>query len=531
MGGGRPPFFCKGTLMARESDEGSARLLAIRQLAAEKNLARDVVFSAVESAIASSYRSEGESGPSVQVTLDPTNGAINAFYEKTIVPEVEDENLEMALDEAQQYKTDAKLGEVIRFQLPDNESRVAAQTVKQVVLQRLREAEREAIYEEYIDKEGDLVLGTVQRIEPRQTIVEIGRGTEAVLPNHEQVRNEHLRQGQRIKVVLLEVNKATKGPQIVVSRSHRSLIRRLFEVEVPEVSQGRVEIISIAREAGHRSKVAVHSRITSIDPIGACVGVRSSRIQNVVNELGGERIDIVKWDKDPSVFISNALSPVQVTGVNTEDEYRSTVVVPDSMVSLAIGREGQNGRLAAKLTGYWINISSEAGVARADESTSEIGEAPSPFEPYPQLPEGIEPDLDILKVRDELLARETAKPEPAPVPVTPEPVKDEVVSGTEVESPAEEEQDFNAMLSEMEVPDEETRESEAYGEEVADENEEYEVPVTINEEEGLTAIRFAEDVLPERSTEDDDQKKKKRRAPRRYEDEEDEDFEYSGRIH
>ena len=521
--------------MARESDAGSMRLLAIRQLAAEKKLSREVVFSAVESAIASSYRQEGESGPSVQVTLDPGNGAINAFYEKLIVSEIADDNLEMSLDEAQRYKEDAKLGEVIRFQLPDNESRVAAQTVKQVVLQRLREAEREAIYEEYIDKEGDLVLGTVQRIEPRQTIVEIGRGTEAILPNHEQVRNEHLRQGQRIKVVLLEVNKESKGPQIVVSRSHRSLIRRLFEVEVPEVSQGRVEIISIAREAGHRSKVAVYSRINSIDPIGACVGVRSSRIQNVVNELGGERIDIVKWDKDPEVFIANALSPVQVVGVTTEHEYRSTVIVPDSMVSLAIGREGQNGRLAAKLTGYWINISSEAGIARADTEKTDIGEAPSPFEPYPALPEGIEPDLDILKVRDALLERETAKPEPTPVAATAtaQTVQEEAVvdSGDSVESPAEE-QDFNALLLEMEVPDEETRESEGYGEEVDKMDEEYEVPVTINEEESLTAIRFAEDVLPERSTETEDPKKKKRRAPRRYEDEdEDEDFEYSGRIH
>ncbi len=518
--------------MARESDAGSMRLLAIKQLAAEKKLSREVVFSAVEIAIASSYRQEGESGPFVQVTLDPGSGAINAFYEKLIVSEIADDNLEMSLDEAQRYKEDAKLGEVIRFQLPDNESRVAAQTVKQVVLQRLREAEREAIYEEYIDKEGDLVLGTVQRIEPRQTIVEIGRGTEAILPNHEQVRNEHLRQGQRIKVVLLEVNKESKGPQIVVSRSHRSLIRRLFEVEVPEVSQGRVEIISIAREAGHRSKVAVYSRINSIDPIGACVGVRSSRIQNVVNELGGERIDIVKWDKDPEVFIANALSPVQVVGVTTEHEYRSTVIVPDSMVSLAIGREGQNGRLAAKLTGYWINISSEAGIARTDTEKTDIGEAPSPFEPYPALPEGIEPDLDILKVRDALLERETAKPEPTPVAATPQPVQEEIVdSGDSVESPAEE-QDFNALLLEMEVPDEETRESAGYGEEVDKMDEEYEVPVTINEEESLTAIRFAEDVLPERSTETEDPKKKKRRVSRRYEDEdEDEDIEYSGRIH
>ena len=204
--------------------------------------------------------------------------------------------------------------------------------------------------------------------------------TETVLPWGEQIRNEHLRAGQRLKVVILEVNEAAKGPQIVVSRAHRNLLRRLFEAEVPEVSAGRVEIKSIAREGGHRSKVAVHARLQSIDPIGACVGMRGARIQNVINELNGERIDIIKWDPDIKTFIANALSPAEVVSVEIdEDNHRATVSVPDSMLSLAIGKEGQNARLAAKLTSWWIDIRSQSSLERAE---GEIGEAPASFGPH-----------------------------------------------------------------------------------------------------------------------------------------------------
>jgi len=243
---------------------------------------------------------------------------------------------------------------------PANAGRIAAQTAKQVVLQRLREAEREVVYEEYSGKEGDIVSGQVQRMEGRNVIIDLGK-TEAVLPPPEQVRTEHYRTGQRVKVLLAEVHKAAKGPQVVVSRTHKDLLRRLFELEVPEIFKGIVEIKSIAREAGYRSKVAVWSRQEGVDPVGACVGMRGIRIQNVVNELNGERIDVVQWDPEPSRFVANALSPAQVVSVDTrEAENTAEVVVPDRQLSLAIGKEGQNARLAAKLTGWRIDIKSQS---------------------------------------------------------------------------------------------------------------------------------------------------------------------------
>ena len=372
-------------------------LLAISQLAAEKNLAREVIFQAVEAALASAYRRDGEEGPEVHVRISGETGDISAFIQKTVVRNVEDTNLEMDLEEASRYKPDARIDDVLEFEVkpPENAGRIAAQTAKQVVLQRLREAERGAIYEEYADKQGEVLLATVQRVESRQATVEIGRGTEALLPGSEMVRNEHLRAGQRVKVLLLEVNDEVKGPQVIVSRGHRLLLRRLLEVEVPEIAQGRVEVKAIAREGGHRSKVAVHGRAASVDPIGACVGMRGSRIQNVVNELGGERVDIIKLDSDPVNFVTNALSPAQVVDVQLDEDSREAViVVPDSMLSLAIGKEGQNARLAAKLSGFRISIRSQTGTERDTEGAT-IVEAPAAFDAFPP---GTEPDLDILQL-------------------------------------------------------------------------------------------------------------------------------------
>jgi transcription termination/antitermination protein NusA len=496
-------------------------LLAIGQLAAEKNLSQNIIFEAVEAALASAYRREGEEGPEVIVKIDPGTGETRAFIQKTVVSTVDDAQVEMTLEEAKRYKPTAINGDVLEFdmKIPENAGRIAAQTAKQVVLQRLREAERDAVFDEYHGHENELVLGTVQRAEPRQTIVEIGRGTETVLPWGEQIRNEHLRAGERLKVIILEVNEAAKGPQVVVSRAHRNLLRRLFENEVPEVSAGRVEIKAIAREGGHRSKVAVHARMQSIDPIGACVGMRGSRIQNVVNELNGERIDIIKWDADIKAFIANALSPAEVVSVDIdEDEHRATVTVPDSMLSLAIGKEGQNARLAAKLTSWWIDIRSQSALERAED---EMAEAPASFEPYR---EGEEPDIDIIEVT----------PEPEPVVATPAAATVVAAAVTEEEPVVEEDPDFAAAMASMEVPDEEERESETYGEERLDEDdEEYEIPTMVVPEERPSAIRFAEDVLPTREEDEADAKKKKKRAPR-VEDELDEDLEeidYSGRIH
>ncbi|HET7738840.1 MAG TPA: transcription termination factor NusA [Tepidiformaceae bacterium] len=497
-------------------------LLAIGALAAEKNLPKDVVLEAVEAALTSAYRRDGENAPNVYVKVDSETGDIRAYMQKSVVEEVEEPNLEIALAEAARYKRDAKAGDVLDFEmpLPENAGRIAAQTAKQVVLQRLREAERDAVYDEYSGKEGEILVGTIQRVEPRQMIVELGKGTEAVLPSMEQVRNEHLRAGQRVKVIVLEVQKAVKGPQVIVSRAHRSLLRRLLEMEVPEILAGTVEVKSIAREGGHRSKVAVHARNANVDPIGACVGPRGSRIQNIVNELGGERVDIVKWDPDPGNFVGNALSPAEVIEVTIDEmEHRATVTVPDKMLSLAIGKEGQNARLAAKLTGWRIDIHSQSAAERGEEG---LAEAASTFEPF--MP-GEEPDIDIITVEEEpvvLAPAATLAPEVAEGDAATE-EGDEAAAEPEVLEPA-------AALA-----DEEDEDEDEAGD---DDEEEYEVPTVVVPENRPAAIRFAEDVLPRREVEADDPAKraaakKVKRAPRFVEDvEEDlEEIDYSGRIH
>ncbi|HML96959.1 MAG TPA: transcription termination factor NusA [Tepidiformaceae bacterium] len=505
-------------------------LLALGQLAAEKNLPREVVFEAVEAALTSAFRREGDNAPNINVKIDTSSGDIRAYRQMVVVEEVEEPAVEMTLAEARRWKPDVRVGDVLDFeeQLPPNAGRIAAQTAKQVVLQRLREAERDAVYEEYAGKEGELLVGTVQRVEARQIIIELGRGTEAVLPYGEQVRNEHLRPGQRVKVLVLEVMKAVKGPQIVVSRSHRTLLRRLFEMEVPEIKAGTVEIKSIAREGGHRSKVAVHARNPNIDPIGACVGMRGTRIQNIVNELGGERIDVIKWDPDPANFVSNALSPAQVLEVEIDpEEHLASVVVPDKMLSLAIGKEGQNARLAAKLTGWRINIRSQTSKARAEEGEVE---APLAFEPFAP---GEAPDIDIIEAAEEVAAAAEAAPGVSEESAVPSPAA--ATAAPAAEPVAEEEEiSFAAVVERMEVPDREERESEDYGE---DEDEEYEIPTTVVAEMKPSAIRFAEDVLPKRPEEPEEARKpaakKARRGPRFLEEEDDEmeDIDYSGRIH
>ncbi|MFC2045244.1 transcription termination factor NusA [Chloroflexota bacterium] len=347
-------------------------LIAITQLAAEKNLSREIVVNAVESALASAYKKEDFApNQEISVKLDPNTGKVEVWAEKTVVELPADHRYEISLIDAQRVRKDVQLGETIKIEAtPHNAGRIAAQTAKQVILQRLHEAEHSAIFEEYADKEEDIVIGFVQRIEPGRILVDLGR-TEAVLPAAEQVRNERYRVGQRIRVYLLEVVRTGKGPQLVISRSHPNLLRRLFELEVPEVLNGIVEVKSVAREAGYRSKVAVTAKQEGIDPVGCCVGLRGIRIQNIVNELSGEKIDIVIWHSDATVFIANALSPAQISNVElNEKEGIATVVVPDRQLSLAIGKEGQNARLAAKLTGWRIDIKS-ASVAE-EERLAEV---------------------------------------------------------------------------------------------------------------------------------------------------------------
>ncbi|ACZ61984.1 transcription termination factor NusA [Dehalococcoides mccartyi] len=346
-------------------------LLAITQLSAEKNLPKEVVLATVESALVSAYRKESFApNQNITVKIDPLTGKVKVMAEKQVVEKVIDSRQEMRLLEAKRQKADAKIGDLMMVEdTPADAGRIAAQTAKQVILQRLHEAENTAIFDEYASKAGDTLVGVVQRIEPKQITVDIGR-VEAIMPASEQAYGERYRAGQRIKVYVVDVAKTAKGPAVIVSRSHPGLVRRLFEMEVPEVFNQLVEIKAVAREAGSRSKVAVGALQPGIDPVGCCVGLRGIRIQNIVSELNGEKIDVVAWDNEIATFIANSLSPAQVTKVIlNEAEKSAIVVIPDRQLSLGIGKEGQNVRLAVKLTGWRIDIksASDEEVERAEE--------------------------------------------------------------------------------------------------------------------------------------------------------------------
>ena len=339
-------------------------LIALTQLAAERGLPKEMVLGAIEAALASAYKKDNLAAEqNISVRLNPASGDIRVFVLMDVVEDVEDDKTELNLEGALKLNPNAKVGDVIEIESEHNlAGRIAAQTAKQVVMQRLREAERELVFEEYADRSEDVTTGTIQRLEPRQIIVDLGR-TEALLPEREQVPTERYRHGQKLKLYIVEVAMTAKGPEIIVSRSDKNLLKRLFEIEVPEIFNGIVEIKAIAREPGSRSKVAVVATQEGVDAVGSCVGLRGIRIQNVVNELQGEKIDVVQWHSDPSTFISNALNPSQVLHVSLDqEENNATVVVQDKQLSLAIGREGQNARLAAKLTGWKIDILSSADV-------------------------------------------------------------------------------------------------------------------------------------------------------------------------
>ena len=341
-------------------------LIAVTQLAAERHLPREAVISAIEAALASAYKKDNMlAGQEISVSLNPANGELKLFTHKVAVESVEDSQREITISEAKKIQKSTVLGETVAVESDiQGTGRIAAQIAKQVVLQRLREAERELVYEEFIEKEGEIATGTIQRMDPRSITLDLGR-TEAILPVSEQVMTERYRPGQKVKVHISEVRRSVNGPEIVVSRSSKDLLQRLFEVEVPEILNGIVEIKAVAREAGSRSKVAVHSSQHRVDPVGSCVGLRGIRIQNIVNELQGEKIDVVQWDSDLQVFLANALSPCPVTRVELNaNEESAVVIVPDHQLSLAIGREGQNARLCAKLSGLMVNIK---GVTQAEE--------------------------------------------------------------------------------------------------------------------------------------------------------------------
>ncbi len=369
---------------------------AIAQLSAEKNLDTETVFKAVEAAMASAYKKDELQYAEIEVRIDIESGDIDAWRVWDVMPdeEIEDDEIQVSPERAAEMgHAGAAEGDRIREPLEASldAGRIAAQTAKQVVLQRLREAEREAVFGEFTTKQGELVSGTVLRVEAgrRNVVLDLGR-TEAVLPSAEQVRPEHYRVGQRLRVYVKEVYRAAKGPQVVASRSHPELLRRLLELESPEIAKGTVEIVKMAREPGFRSKIAVISRQDGVDPIGAVVGVRGARIQNVVNELGGERIDIVRWDPNEAGFVANALSPAEVVSVRLDEETNTAfLAVPDKQISLAIGKEGQNARLTARLTGRRVEISPESLLIRNGEDLyppPEPNMEALPLAPTPALP-------------------------------------------------------------------------------------------------------------------------------------------------
>ena len=339
----------------------SSELLdALTILEKEKGISRDVLIDAIEAALISAYRRNFNQAQNVRIDLNLGSGSMRVFARKEVVDEVFDPRLEISLEEAQKINPNYVVEDVVELEVtPKDFGRIAAQTAKQVVTQRVREAERGIIYSEFIDREEDIMTGIVQRQDPKFIYVSLGK-IEAILPANEQMPNEHYKPHDRIKVFITKVEKTTKGPQIFVSRTHPGLLKRLFEIEVPEIYDGTVEIKSVAREAGDRSKISVHSDNKEVDPVGSCVGPRGNRVQAVVNELKGEKIDIVKWSEDPVVFVANALSPSKVLDVIVkEEEKATTVIVPDYQLSLAIGKRGQNARLAAKLTGWKIDIKAE----------------------------------------------------------------------------------------------------------------------------------------------------------------------------
>ena len=392
--------------------------IAITQLAAEKNLPKEAVISAIEAALVSVYKKKDfVANQNISVKLNPNSGEVRVYVEKTVVETLTDSRQEILLTEARKLEQNIALGDVIQIEAtPHNAGRIAAQTAKQVIRQRLHEAEHTAIYDEYLDREGDIVTGIVQRIEPKQIFIDLGRAL-AVLPLNEQVRSERLQIGQRLKLLLLEVARTPRGPQVVVSRSHRNLLYRLLELEIPEIHSGNIELKSIAREAGYRSKVAVAARQENVDAVGCCVGLRGIRIQNVINELHGERIDVVQWHTNPAIFIANALSPAHTQAVElNEDEETATVIVPDKQLSLAIGKEGQNARLAAKLTGWRVDIKS-ASMAEAEKAIREAEEATATSTATePLAEEDIEEAIPTLEEKLEMPALieavETASDEP-----------------------------------------------------------------------------------------------------------------------
>ena len=354
-------------------------LSAIEQICEEKGISKDMVLEAIEAAIIAAYKKDfGDKEQEVRVELNPDNGEGTIFVTKEVVESVEDPMIQITLSDAKKVKKDAEMGDMVEIK-EDNKDfgRVAAQTAKQVIVQRIREAERDVVFSEFSDKEGLIINATVQRFENGNTYIDLGKATGVMFPS-DQIPNEKYYPGQKIKVYVVRVEQTNRGPQIVVSRSHPDMVRRLFEMEVPEIANGTVEIAGIAREAGARTKISVKSNAEGVDPVGTFVGGRGTRVQAVMGELGEEKIDIIAYSDNPAEYITNALSPTKVINVKIDEENKKALVkVPEDQLSLAIGKSGQNVRLAAKLTGWNVDIdgADDAGI---EATAEEVEEKPKP---------------------------------------------------------------------------------------------------------------------------------------------------------
>ena len=387
----------KRNAKAQKSNELDAAefFTAINLIEKERGIPKAYMLEKITQALVSAYKKDHENvGDNVTVEADEEKGTVRMFVRKDVVEEVDNPCTEMSLAEARASLPQAQLGDVIRIELKTkNFGRIAAQTARQVIIQGMREAERGMIYDEFSSKEHEILTGVVTRLDPRSGSVSLrigsgGEATEAYLSPSEQVKGEVYHEGDRLKVYVVEVRRSTKGPQVLISRTHPGLVKRLFELEVPEIYDGTVEVKSIAREAGSRTKIAVTSTDPNVDPIGACVGPRGQRVNNIVEELNGEKVDIVKYSDDPAAYVAAALAPADVISVTTLSDGKSCrVVVPDDQLSLAIGKEGQNARLAAKLTGFKIDI----------KPASDPGELPDPEEDLLVVDDGDEPAEELLE--------------------------------------------------------------------------------------------------------------------------------------
>ncbi|MCK9221570.1 MAG: transcription termination factor NusA [Limnochordia bacterium] len=405
---------------------------ALRELEKERGISREVLYEAIEAAILSAYKKDYGNNQNVSVNIEESTGSIKVYARKAVVEEVEAGEDEISLEEAKRIDPRYEVGDMVETEVtPKDFGRIAAQNAKQVVVQRIREAERSAIYDEFSNREGDIVTCIVYRHEGANVIVDLGK-TEGLLLPSDQIRHEPYNQGIRLKVYIVEVRKTTKGPQVIVSRTHPDLLRRLFELEVPEIHDGIVEINAVAREAGNRSKIAVSSRDPKVDPVGACVGTRGMRVQTVVRELRGEKIDIISYHPDPGSFVARALSPAKVSKVIINSkEKQARAVVPDNQLSLAIGKEGQNARLAAKLTGWKIDIKSESEMQELAER--QIFGNVSTDEPVEEKPPVAEP------------AEEEALDEAILEGVGPESIEEDISAEAEPETEVELDEVFDDL--------------------------------------------------------------------------------------